>query len=183
MAKLSWGRLLAFVGLVAMAIVARMIPHPPNFSPLLAVALFAGAKAPRRWLAYIVPLAALWMSDLLIETHYLMWLVGACMLVTTAIGGFTESAISDKSKWSKIFGWGIAGLVSAVFFFLATNFAVWQTTSFYPHTTDGLWSSYIMGLPFFQNDVLSTWLFSGVLFGVYHLTIESRIMSTVNNRQ
>src|ERR1044072_6697773 len=130
-------RVASFLVLVLVAALARLIPHPPNFSPLLAVAIFAGAKAPARWMAFVAPVVALLFSDFMLglPPHNLMWLVGICLGVSAVLGMIAEKSTSEKSILSKVLGFGIAGLLGPVFFFIVTNFAVWKTTDIYPHTT------------------------------------------------
>lgn len=159
-------RVFYFVAIVLAVAASRFIPHPPNFTPFLAVAMFAGAKFPSRWMAYLAPVAALWLSDLLKGTHYLMLVVALALMAATMIGQLSESAFENHRPAGKIVGWGFSGLLASIVFFLITNFAVWWGSGIYPHTTDGLWNCYVMALPFFNNQVLSTWIFSAALFGV-----------------
>jgi len=162
-------RIFAFVFLVVILAATRLIPHPPNFSPMLAIALFAGAKAPKRWLAYLAPLLALWISDFAVETHYMMIITGLCILLAAGLGSLTEKWVGEASTGKRTFGFGVAGLLSAVIFFLVTNFFVWQTSGMYPLTQEGLANCFTMALPFFHNQVLSAWMFSGVAFGAWAL--------------
>jgi hypothetical protein len=160
-------RIFAFVFLVVILAATRLIPHPPNFSPMLAIALFAGAKAPKRWLAYLAPLLALWISDFALESHYMMIITGLCILLTAGVGALTEKWVGEESAGKKVFGFATAGLLSSVLFFLVTNFFVWQTSGMYPLTQEGLANCFTMALPFFHDQVLSTWVFSGVAFGAW----------------
>lgn len=157
-------RSLAFLGLIALLALTRFLPHPPNFSPMLAIALFAGAKAPKKWMGYLAPVLALWLGDLVIGIHYLMIITGLALVISTGIGAWTEAKVSDASLAKRILGWGGAGVGASVIFFLMTNYFVWQTSGMYPLTTEGLWNCYVMALPFFHEQILSTWIFSGALF-------------------
>lgn len=162
-------RILTFVFLVAVLAAARLIPHPPNFSPMLAIALFAGAKAPQRWLAYAAPVLALWLSDWMVETHYMMMITGLCVLLTSGLGAASEKSLSHATTGKKVLGFAAAGFLASVIFFFVTNFFVWQTSGMYPLTQDGLWNCFVMALPFFHNQVLATWVFTGVAFGAWSL--------------
>ena len=162
-------RIFAFLSLIAVLTLARFVPHPPNFSPMLALALFAGAKAPKRWLAYVAPVAALWLSDLEIGAHDMMIITGLALLLATGVGALTEKNMSEASIAKKVLGWAGAGLASSVIFFLITNFFVWQTSKLYPLTGDGLWTCFVMALPFFHHQILSTWMFSSVAFAAWAL--------------
>lgn len=160
-------RILTFLFLVTVLAATRLIPHPPNFSPMLAIALFAGAKAPKRWLAYLAPVLALLLSDFLIETHYMMIITALCMLIASGLGAATEKWVGDASTGKKVLAFGASGLLSAVIFFFVTNFFVWQTSGMYPLTQDGLSNCFMMALPFFHYQVISTWMFAGVAFGAW----------------
>lgn len=160
-------KILGFVGLVLAVAAMRFIPHPTNFTPLIAVALFAGAKSPSRWMAYVLPVAALWLGDLFIGTHHLMNIVALSLVLSTLIGHITENLrVRDGSR---IVVWGASGFLASAAFFFLTNFAVWLTSNLYPLTTEGLITCFEMALPFFSNQLLSTWLFSGVLFGLWRV--------------
>lgn len=161
------GQILAFISLVVVAGLARFVPHPPNFSPILGVALFAGAKAPKRWLGLLVPVAILWLSDLLIGVHYLMLVTGALVLASSAIGVVSEKGLSGQNSRAKWIGWGAAGFLASALFFFVSNLAVWWSSGIYPRTPAGLADSYLMALPFFHMQVVSTWLFTGVLLAAW----------------
>jgi hypothetical protein len=160
------------------AAVSRLLPHPPNVSPLAAVALFAGATIERRWLALLVPLASLFVSDILLEATYLagwqpLWgfysgqaVVYGCFLATAALGFLLRRRSVLKVA--------VASVVSSLFFFVATNFAVWASGVLYPRTAAGLWLCYEMALPFLRNSLIGDLAFSACLFGTLALA-EARI--------
>ncbi len=148
--------------LILFAAFSRLIPHAPNFTPLISTALFAGAYLQKRF-AFLVPLAALLMSDLVIGFYDFgsMAFVYGSFLLIVAIGLTMNSKVSAAR---------IAGLslVGAVLFFVVTNFGVWLLpNSMYPKTLAGLVECYIMAIPFFGNTVLSTLVYSAVMFGAY----------------
>lgn len=169
---LSPGPLL-LAGMIALAALSRLLPHPPNFSPVAAVALFAGAYfASKRW-AFVVPLAALLVSDLaLAATHgglYAswfggigIWLVYACIALTTAMG----LGLRGKVGGANVLGYSLAG---SVLFFVVTNFGAWLGNPMYPQNAAGLLASYAAGVPFFQWTVLGTLFYSALLFGGFAL--------------
>ncbi len=148
--------------LILFAAFSRLIPHAPNFTPLISTALFAGAYLQKRF-AFLVPLAALLTSDLVIGFYDFgsMAFVYGSFLLIAAIGLTMNSKVSAAR---------IAGLslVGAVLFFVVTNFGVWLLpNSMYPKTLAGLVECYIMAIPFFGNTVLSTLVYSAVMFGAY----------------
>ena len=93
-------RILSFIAIVVVVALARFVPHPPNFSPMLGLALFAGAKAPRWWLAYLAPVLALWLGDVMIGTHYLMLITGFSLVLIVAMGSMADKWVGAKSPVS-----------------------------------------------------------------------------------
>ncbi len=154
----NWSRILALTTLIVLAAIFRLLPHPPNFSPITAIALFAGVKLDRKILAIVVPLAAMLLSDLFLGFHDLMAPVYGSMILVAFIG----FALKDERSPLKI---GAATLAGSLLFFFTTNFAVWAQGGFYDHSWAGLTACYIAGLPFLQNAVAGDLFFSAVLFG------------------
>jgi hypothetical protein len=123
----------------------RFIPHPPNFTPIGALALFGGVYFSRK-IALILPLAAMIISDMFIG-HYeskLMFFVYGSLLLYVILGFW----LKKQKKWYMISGGAILG---AILFFLVTNFAVWLFTPWYSKTFFGIIQCYLMALPFFRN--------------------------------
>lgn len=144
----------------------RLLPHAPNFTPLLAISLFSGTYLKKKW-AMTVPVAAMLLSDLLIGTYQplVMLSVYASMLAAVGIGVYLKK---DKT-WLKV---GAGSLLAPVIFFLTTNFAVWAFTPWYPPTLAGLIECYTLALPFFRNTLTSTILYSTAFFGAYELAVR-----------
>jgi hypothetical protein len=150
----------------------RFIPHWPNFTPIAAMALFGGAYLGRKHLAFIIPFAAMFLSDLVLGLHKDMWAVYLAFGLTVMIG----TMIRNNVKIISIAG---ASVASSVIFFLLTNFGAWLASPFYPQTFAGLMQSYIaglaffnngaLGLSFFLNEVAGTLFYNGLFFGVYAL--------------
>lgn len=168
-------RFLVISGMILAAAGSRLLPHPPNFTPIAAMALFAGATLSSRWQAFLVPLAAMVLSDLVLysmhtETHdpagYLAMqlVVYACFAATVSIG----LALQSRRKVLPLAG---AALGSSILFFVVTNFAVWvlRQGNAYPSTMEGLVACYVAALPFFQWTVLGDLGFAAVIFGVFAL--------------
>ncbi len=146
--------------LIAAGALLRIVPHPPNFAPIGAIALFGGAVLPRR-LAIMVPLAALILSDAALGFYALLgmaWVYGSFVLIAL-IG----TALRRGRTLLRVAG---AALASSVLFFLVTNFGEWFGP-LYPHTPAGLLASYVAGIPFFRSTVLSDLGYSLALFAVY----------------
>ena len=158
---LLYRMLLAFA-LIVLAAVLRIAPHPWNFTPVGAMALFAGAMLRDRRLAFLFPLLALFAGDLFIGFHKLMFVVYTSFLLNVAIGLW----LRDRRTISRI---SLATLAGAIQFFLITNFAVWQFLSGYPHTASGLVACYAAGIPFFWNTLAGDAVYAALLFGAYAL--------------
>ena len=140
----------------------RLLPHPPNFAPIAAMALFGGAYFNKRWAAFLVPLAAMFITDLFIGFHGTMW---AVYLSFAFIVGLGISMLKEK-KIGTIF---FASVISSVSFFIITNFGIWLSTGYYAKTGAGLAACYTAAIPFFHQTLLSDLFFVGVLFGAYYL--------------
>ena len=164
---------LILAALIFAAALSRVIPHPPNFSPIEAVALFGGAYfIPRGW-ALVVPLLAMFASDLVLglvnggiywsyfaSAGYLM--VYACIALSTLLG----FGLRGKVSGGRVLGYSLAG---SVLFFLVTNFGTWLGGALYPQTGAGLAAAYVAGIPFFQWTVLGTLAYAALLFGGFAL--------------
>jgi hypothetical protein len=149
-------------GLIVLALVGRLIPHPDNFTPMLAVALFGGAMLPGR-MAYLIPLMAMFLSDLLMgnSVTWMTPVIYGCFALGTGLGQW----LGRGRTWAKT---GLAALGGSFFFYVVTDFAVWiAPNGLYPHTLDGLIQCYVMALPFFRNDIAGNVLWSAILFGLF----------------
>ena len=155
-------RLLAVLTAIVMAAALRLVPHPPNFTPIGAMALFSGAYLANRGLAVAVPLAAMLLSDAVLGFHSGMPFVYGSVALIVAIGWFALKRVSSL-------GVVAAALVSSVLFFVVTNFGTWSVSGMYPMTLAGLAACYVAAIPFFQNTVVGDLFYSGVLFGGFAL--------------
>jgi hypothetical protein len=155
-------RLAALISIILAAALSRLIPHPPNMSSVTAVALFAGAYFSDKRLAFLVPLTALFLSDLVLgfyghmEVQYLSFALIVC------IGLW----LRENRSVLRI---AAAALASSVLFFVLTNFGVWAFGSLYPRTLDGLIACYVAAIPFFRNTFQGDMLYTAILFGGFAL--------------
>lgn len=149
--------------LVLVAALSRLLPNPPNFSPIEATALFAGAWLGSRWLAMLVPMAAMLISDAFIGFHSGMPVVYAAMAV---IALAAHLGLRGRVSVGRVAFFGIAG---ATFFFIVTNFAVWLGSGMYPATWGGLVACYVAAIPFFHNQLAGVLVYSTLLFGAWAL--------------
>lgn len=142
--------------MVIATVLSRILPHPPNFTPVLAVSLFSGAYLTDRRIALVVPILAMFVSDLYLGFHDLMPVVYGLMLVSVLYGKQIGTSVK------KSFGYTLVG---SVVFFVVTNLAVWVTSGMYTLDLTGLGQCFVMALPFFQNSILGDLVYSGILFG------------------
>ena len=145
----------------------RLVPHPPNFSPIDAMALFSGAYLGRRALAFVAPLSALLLSDIVLGFYHGMATVYATVALIVVIGWW----LSSRRTPLRI---GAAAVASAVLFFVITNFGMWLFSGFYPLTGAGLAACYVAAIPFFQNTVAGDLFYTVLLFGGF--AVAERLM-------
>lgn len=169
-------RFSTLVAIVVLAALARFIPHPFNFTPIAAIALFGGAYFTNRWQAIAVPMGAMLLSDTILEIttgwgfHSGMYIVYAAFALVSVLGMVLLKNVNPARVIS-------ASLISSLIFFLITNFAflypesatIDQNLGTYPHNLSGIIASYTAGIPFLKNQILGDLFFSGVLFGGFAL--------------
>ncbi|MCF7221922.1 hypothetical protein L3V18_09015 [Lysobacter sp. TLK-CK17T] len=169
---------LVLAGLILIAALTRLLPHPPNFSPVAAIALFGGAYFMSRQWAFIVPLAAMLISDIALAAinggiyaswfgGFAIWLGYGCVALTTALG----FGLRGRVGGGRVLGFG---LLASVLFFVISNFGAWLTLPEYPKTFGGLGMAYTAAIPFFQWTVLGTLFYAALLFGGFAL-LRSRV--------
>jgi hypothetical protein len=146
-------------GLVIASAVLRILPHPFNFAPIGALALFGGAYFSSKRAAIVVPFLSLLTGDFFVGFHKLLFYVYASFLVSVFIG----FCLRHKKSASRI---GIATLAGAIQFFVVTNFAMWVTSiGNYPKNLGGLLACYLVGVPFFWNTLAGDASYVALLFG------------------
>ena len=157
-------RTLLALALIVLAAALRIAPHPWNFTPVGAMALFSGAVLKDRRLAFLFPLLALFAGDLFVGfyKHSVMLVVYASFLVNVAIGLW----LRDRRSVARI---SLATLLGAIQFFLVTNFAAWQFLGGYPHSASGLLTCYIAGIPLSWNTLAGDAAYAVLLFSGYAL--------------
>lgn len=150
--------------IIIMAAFSRLLPHPPNFTPIMAMSLLGGVYFKNKQFAVIVPLLAMVISDSLIGFHGMMiWVYSSIVIISL-------SASLLKPKMMHL---GFASLGSSFFFFAVTNFGVWASSAFYPKTLMGLVACYTAGLPFLQNALVGDLMYVSILFGSFELAKRS----------
>ena len=146
-----------FLGIFLCLAASRFIPHPWNFTSLLALSFYIPAIVGFKYIAFLIISFAI--TDLFIGFHSLiLWTWGSVLLI-----GFLPIYFNNSISL-RIPG----ALTGAIIFFLVTNFGVWTVGS-YGYTLDGLITCYTLAIPFFASSLLSTLLFSLLIEGVLHL--------------
>ena len=177
----NWITLSIFVMLAALS---RLLPHPVNVTPIAAMALFGAAHYNRK-IGILIPLIALFISDLLINNilyasyydRFVIFYPGAFFVYLSffLIAGLGFLFLK-KITVSRVV---ISSLLASVLFFIVSNFGVWMSGTMYPQTWNGLITCYVAAIPFFGHTLLGDLFYSGVLFGGYAL-IESKLLNRVS---
>ena len=155
-------RTILILALVLLAAALRIAPHPWNFTPVGAMALFAGAVIRDRRLALLVPILAMAAGDIFVGFNTLTPLVYASFLLNVTIGRLLQ----EKRSVARIGG---ATVLAAIQFFLVTNFGVWAFLGSYSHTVAGVLACYAAAIPFFWNTLAGDALYAILLFGTFAL--------------
>jgi Family of unknown function (DUF6580) len=151
--------ILMFVVAVTIAGGLRFVSDIPNFSPMLAIALFSGIWFSDKKLAFGIPLLAQFGTDLYFGLHESMWAVYLSFALITFIGlKYNQNSTLLKNI--------ISITIGSIIFFILTNFSVWALTSFYPKSISGIIECYSLAIPFFRNTLLSGLIFTPILFGL-----------------
>lgn len=165
--------ILIITGFIIFAALSRLLPHAYNFTPIGAIALFGAAYFTNKKWAILVPLMALWISDLLLNNLVysayhdgFAWLTGGFIylygsIILTVILGFI---ILKKITVGRVLS---GALAASLLFFIISNFGVWISSPMYPLTIEGLIMCYTAAIPFFHNTIAGNVIYSAVLFGGY----------------
>jgi hypothetical protein len=145
-------------GIILAAAFSRLIPHPPNFTPITALALFGGASFADKRTAFIVPLLGLFASDLVLGFYSITPVVYGSFALIVGLGLW----LRRRKSFSRV---AFAAVASALIFFVVTNFGVWTLGGLYPKTAAGLADCYLAAIPFFRNTLASDLIYSALLFG------------------
>jgi hypothetical protein len=159
-------RFLILCALIAGAALIRFLPHPPNFVPVAAMALFGGAFFKDKRMAFLIPVSAMLLSDLFLGFHSTMIFVYLSFAAIVGIGLLLRNRVSFLSVSG-------ASLGASTLFYLVTNFGSWLGNPMYPQSLDGLAASYIAGIPFFHYTLAGDLFFCGVMFGTWALVART----------
>ena len=137
------------VSMIFFAILSRFLPHPPNFTPIAAIALLSSKGFNNRWVVFLIPIVSLFISDLFIGLHATIPFVYISFILIALLGMYVKKINI------------VSVLLSSTIFFLVSNFGVWLL--YYPISTEGLVQCYTLALPFFLNTVLGDLVYGALL--------------------
>ena len=157
------------IGLIVLGIASRLIPHPWNATPVMAIALFGGTYLPKR-LAIVLPLVIVVLSDAVIGFHNTILFTWGAFVLTGSLAWW----IRRRPDATRVITGAAAG---SALFFLITNFGVWVVGELYPRTAAGLWQCYAAAIPFFRSTLLGDVVYATGLFGGYALVSRLRLAS------
>ena len=139
------------ISLIFILALSRLIPHPWNFTPVLAVGVFSGFYFKQIYLGFFVVIFSMFIGDLIIGFHSTMFFTYISLVVAVLIGVYVKHFKFTEILWS--------GLASSFCFFIITNFGSWLTLEMYEKNFEGLLSAYVLAIPFFHNTLISTLLY------------------------
>lgn len=151
------------LGLLILGVISRLIVHLPNFTPVIALALFGGVYLKKKQ-AVMLPVILMAATDVFLGLHATILFTWGSLALIATIGLWAR----NRKDFSTL---AAASLVSAVLFHVVTNFGVWLVSGMYPQTWAGLAACYTAAIPFFRHMLLSTALYALVLFGAYEAAV------------
>lgn len=157
--------LLLFIIMIIAAAAMRIIPHPPNFAPITALALYGAAAFNKRWSGIALAISAMFLSDLILGFHDTMHYVYGGFAIVAVIGLLLRKNISFITVPA-------AAIAGSLTFFFITNFGVWMQGTMYPMTYTGLVSAYAAGLPFLKNAMAGDLVYTTLMFGITALVLS-----------
>lgn len=154
--------------LILILSLSRIVPHPYNFTPILAVGVFSGFYFKKFILGFFVVICSMFIGDLFLGFHGTMFFTYSALSLAVIFGIFIK-----KFKFKEIL---LSGIASSICFFIITNLGVWALGTMYEKTFNGLLQSYVMGIPFFHNTLLSTLLYLLVLKLFYDFALNRNLI-------
>lgn len=149
------------VVVVCLVSFTRLIPHPPNFTPVVALGLFSGAFISSRGLAVLIVLCSMFVADIFLGFHSTLPFVYFSLTLITLLGGVLHD---KKRKFGSV---ACLTLGSSLLFFVISNFGVWLVQDLYPKTGLGLLMCYSAAIPFLKTAVLGDIFYTALLFLVF----------------
>jgi len=158
------------ISLIFILALSRLIPHPYNFTPVLAIGVFSGFYFKQIYLSFFVVIFSMFIGDLFLGFHSTMFFTYISLAVAVILGLYIK-----YFKFAEIL---VTGLTSSICFFLITNFGAWLTLEMYEKNLAGLLKSYVLAIPFFHNTLISTFLYLILLKLLFDFIIRKKIITT-----
>ena len=156
-------RKLVIASIIILAVLSRIVPHPPNFAPITGIALFSSKKIKNKLFGVILPIIPLFISDLFIGLSFINIFVYLSFIIIYFLG-----TIATKIDVKTVF-------LSSVIFFILTNLGVWYLG--YPKNIEGLITCFTLAIPFFINTILGDLFYSFILFRSYKAVEKLKFIS------
>lgn len=161
--------------LTIIGILARLLPHPANFTTMGGSAVFSGSKIPRP-INYLLPMAVMFITDIFLGFHKTMIFVYGSFIIGIFIA---ERLLKGKPSYSRI---AAVCLANSTIFFILTNFGVWLMTNLYPKTALGLFQCFTMAIPFWRGTILGDLIFGVGFIAVYQYFATKESMVRLDER-
>ena len=136
-------------GLIFIAILTRLLPHPPNFAPITSIALFSGFHFSNKRIAILIPLVGMFLSDIFLGLHSLIPVVYLSFILISVMSFYIKTL-----SFTNV-------LLASTLFFVFSNLGVWYF--FYPHNWGGLSTCFVLAIPFFVNAIAGDLFYTSVL--------------------
>ena len=151
------------ISVIFFAVLSRFLPHPPNFTPIAAIALLSSKGFDNRWIVFLIPLVSLFISDLFLGLHATLPFIYVSFILITLLGCYVR-----KVNIGTV-------LLSSTIFFLVSNFGVWLLH--YPSTIGGILQCYSLALPFFLNTILGDLVYGALLIYPFYALHKKNLLS------
>ena len=155
------------ISLIFILALSRLIPHPYNFTPVIAVGVFSGFYFKQIYLGFFVVIFSMFIGDLFLGFHSTMFFTYISLVVAVLIGFYIK-----RFSFTEIL---FSGLVSSFGFFIITNFGAWITLEMYEKNLTGLLQSYVLAIPFFHNTLISTLIYLVVLKLLFNFIVKKKV--------
>jgi hypothetical protein len=153
---------LFLISVIVLAVLSRFLPHPPNFTPIAAIALLSSKGFNNRWIVFLIPIVSLFISDLFIGLYDTIPFVYVSFALIALLGLSVK-----KIKISTV-------LMSSTLFFLVSNFGVWLLH--YPNSIEGIVQCYTLALPFFLNTILGDLVYGALLIYPFYALQKRKLL-------
>tara|TARA_B100000963_G_scaffold58673_1_gene46700 strand:- start:2771 stop:3289 length:519 start_codon:yes stop_codon:yes gene_type:complete len=157
------------IGIFLTLALTRFIPHPPNFTSLIALSFYVPALIGIKYLPAVI--ISFFFTDLIIGFHQTVLFTWGSVILIGIISKYFAKGMINRISGS---------LLGVIIFFIVTNFGVWTLGS-YGYTFNGLIVCYFMALPFFGYNIISTLVFSTIIETAYKIKFIKSFLNSIQN--